>query len=50
MKLATYFKYLFLLTLSGFVLLPIWATFIGGFKSTGELRNNPVGLPQVWRF
>ena len=50
MRLATYFKYLFLLTLSGFVLLPIWATFIGGFKSTGELRNNPVGLPQVWRF
>lgn len=50
MRLATYFKYLFLLALASFVLLPIWATFIGGFKSTGELRNNPVGLPQVWRF
>lgn len=50
MKLGTYFKYLFLLTLSSFVLLPIWATVMGGFKSVGELRVNPVGLPQVWRF
>ena len=50
MRLGTYFKYLFLLALAGFVLLPIWATVLGGFKSTGELRTNPVGLPQVWRF
>lgn len=50
MKTSAYFKYLFLLTLSGFVLLPIWATVMGGFKSVGELRVNPVGLPQVWRF
>ncbi|MEZ4607154.1 MAG: hypothetical protein R2865_10260 [Deinococcales bacterium] len=26
------------------------ATFIGGFKSTGELRNNPIGLPISWHF
>lgn len=50
MKLGAFFKYLFLLALSALVLIPIWATFIGGFKSAGDLRVNPVGLPSQWRF
>lgn len=32
-----------------FVLLPFWITILGGFKSQGELRNNPLGLPEVWQ-
>jgi raffinose/stachyose/melibiose transport system permease protein len=31
-----------------FVLLPLWATIIGGFKEIGELRVNPFGLPASW--
>ena len=27
---------------------PLWATFIGGFKSTGDLRTNAFGLPREW--
>ena len=31
-----------------FVMTPLLATLLGGFKSLGELRTNPFGLPQVW--
>lgn len=31
-----------------FVLVPMFVTFLGGFKTTGELRANPFGLPQEW--
>jgi raffinose/stachyose/melibiose transport system permease protein len=33
-----------------FVLVPMMVTFLGGFKSNGDLRENPFGLPQVWDF
>jgi len=42
-------KHTFLITLSIFVLLPIWATIMGGFKSLGDLRTNPIGFPRVFR-
>lgn len=32
-----------------FVLLPFWITVLGGFKTLGELRANPLGLPEVWQ-
>lgn len=35
---------------SGFMLIPFWVTFIGGFKSLGELRVNPFTLPTEWDF
>ena len=41
-------KFVFLITLSVLVVLPIASTFLGGFKSLGELRNNPLFLPQTW--
>ncbi|MCA9836933.1 MAG: carbohydrate ABC transporter permease [Trueperaceae bacterium] len=44
-NLGYFFKYAFLITLSIFVLLPIWATVMGGFKTLGGLRVNPMGLP-----
>lgn len=31
-----------------FVLLPFWMTTLGGFKSLGELRVSPLGLPRQW--
>lgn len=31
-----------------FVLLPIYITVVGGFKTIGELRTNPFGLPASW--
>ncbi len=45
--LATYAA----LTLMALVILvPLLATLLGGFKTLGELRVNPVGLPQAWQW
>lgn len=32
------------------VLVPLLATLLGGFKSLGELRTNPMGLPVEWQW
>lgn len=37
-----------LLVTTIFVLTPMVATFLGGFKTNGELRVNPFGLPNEW--
>src|ERR1700678_3380886 len=37
-----------LIVLAGVVLVPIYATTLGGFKELGELRSNLLGLPHVW--
>ncbi len=42
------YRYIVLVLVATVVLVPIWATVIGGFKELGELRVNPFGLPQVW--
>jgi len=44
------FKVLFLAAVGVFVATPLVATVLGGFKSLGELRTNPFGLPQHWVF
>lgn len=31
-----------------FVIIPLYATALGGFKRLGELRNSPFGLPESW--
>jgi raffinose/stachyose/melibiose transport system permease protein len=46
--LFLYYRWLLLLLASGLCLFPLWAAFIGGFKSTGDLRTNAFGLPRVW--
>jgi raffinose/stachyose/melibiose transport system permease protein len=46
--LFVYYRWLVLLLASGLCLFPLWATFIGGFKSTGDLRTNAFGLPREW--
>ncbi len=33
---------------SVFVIVPMVVTVLGGFKTSGDLRTNPFGLPQVW--
>ncbi len=48
--LATLYKGLFLAAVAAFVLVPLVATALGGFKSLGELRANPFGLPQTWEW
>jgi len=44
------FKGFFLVAALLFVLTPLVATVLGGFKSLGELRTNPFGLPDVWEW
>lgn len=48
--LGTLYKGLFLTVVVVFVAVPLVATVLGGFKSLGELRSNPFGLPQVWEW
>ncbi|MHC2724967.1 ABC-type glycerol-3-phosphate transport system permease component [Bradyrhizobium diazoefficiens] len=47
---AILFKALFLAVIAVFVLVPLLATLLGGFKSLGELRVNPFGLPRHWEW
>ncbi|WP_421853598.1 carbohydrate ABC transporter permease [Oricola sp.] len=39
-----------LLLVSAVILIPISATVLGGFKTTGELRTEPFGIPENWHF
>lgn len=43
-------KVLFLGLVAAFVTVPLLATLLGGFKTLGELRTNPFGLPQTWEW
>src|SRR5215475_8394740 len=47
---AVLYKALFLAVVAAFVLDPLLATVLGGFKSLGELRVNPFGLPRHWEW
>lgn len=40
----------YLMLITGFVIIPVLGAVLGGFKSLGELRTNPFGLPSVWEF
>jgi raffinose/stachyose/melibiose transport system permease protein len=40
----------YLILVAGFVLVPLVASVLGGFKSLGELQTNPLGLPNVWEW
>lgn len=44
------FKLVFLVVVAIIVLVPLLATLFGGFKSLGELRVNPFGLPRHWEW
>jgi raffinose/stachyose/melibiose transport system permease protein len=47
---AVLLKVVFLVLVAVFVLVPLLATLLGGFKSLGELRVNPFGLPRHWEW
>ena len=47
-NLFSYYRWLVLFGAAGLCLLPMWATVIGGFKTTGDLRTNVFGLPRQW--
>ena len=47
---AKLYIYGVLIVMAAIVLVPLVATFLGGFKSLGELRTNPVGLPTHWEW
>jgi raffinose/stachyose/melibiose transport system permease protein len=47
---ATLARAAFLSFVAALVILPLLATFLGGFKTVGELRAAPFGLPAVWHF
>jgi len=44
------YRGLFLIVVACFVALPLIATVLGGFKSLGELRTSPFGIPQQWEW
>lgn len=44
------FLYLSLLVVACIVVLPLVATALGGFKTLGDLRANPFGLPTEWQW
>ena len=44
------YVYLALFIVGGIVSFPLLAAAIGGFKSLGELRTNPFGLPAQWEW
>ncbi|MCQ2612154.1 MAG: carbohydrate ABC transporter permease [Treponemataceae bacterium] len=48
--LSNVWKYAFCILVSLFVLFPVYMCVVGGFKTTGGLRSDPVGLPNPWEF
>lgn len=48
--LGTLYKALFLIVVAAFVTVPLLATLLGGFKSLGELRTSPFGIPRQWEW
>ena len=45
---ARTYLYVSLILVAAIVLVPLIATALGGFKTLGDLRANPFGLPSVW--
>ena len=45
----TYYLYLLLFFLAGVIIIPLYVSVMGGFKHTGELRTNSLGLPIDWK-
>lgn len=44
------YLYIALSSIAMLVLIPLLTTALGGFKSLGELRTNPFGLPSIWHW
>lgn len=44
------YLYTSLIIVAGIVIIPLVMTALGGFKTLGELRGNPFGLPHEWQW
>ena len=44
------YLYTSLTILAAIIIIPLVTTALGGFKTLGELRGNPFGLPSVWQW
>jgi len=44
------YLYVSLSLITAIVLIPLVTTILGGFKTLGDLRVNPFGLPEVWQW
>jgi raffinose/stachyose/melibiose transport system permease protein len=44
------YLYVALLIVASLVLVPLISTALGGFKTLGDLRGNPFGLPSAWQW
>lgn len=44
------YLYVSMLIIAGIVVIPLLTTALGGFKTLGELRGNPFGLPAEWQW
>ena len=44
------YLYVCLLVVAAIVIVPLLTTALGGFKTLGELRTNPFGLPETWEW
>lgn len=44
------YRWLALFVVAAIVVVPLLATALGGFKTAGDLRANPFGLPTVWEW
>jgi raffinose/stachyose/melibiose transport system permease protein len=36
--------------MAAMIIIPLYVSVMGGFKHTGELRTNSLGLPKDWKF
>jgi len=48
--MAPVLRYAILFLVAGLVMIPLLAAALGGFKSLGDLRMNPFGLPAQWEW
>jgi raffinose/stachyose/melibiose transport system permease protein len=47
-RMAAFYRYLVLIAVALLVLVPLVAVALGGFKTMGDLRTRPFGLPSQW--
>ena len=48
--LGSAFRWIVLLGVAVAIVIPIAYAFLGGFRTTGSIRNDPAGLPDPWNF
>ncbi len=48
--MMVFYRAVFLIAVAAFVAVPLLATVLGGFKSLGELRTSPFGIPHAWEW